>query len=144
MNRCFGKAARSSLALASRSLGASFVGSNTASRHTMASLFKLRLCISAALFNRSYTASGMFFNVNVVGMSLHHRATKVVALWHMHARSAIPPLRANHSLNRTFCGMRQLGFKLETALPHAAKCRLAQTLGFTKPIPRTHERHKVS
>jgi hypothetical protein len=62
-------AARSSLALASLSLGASFVGSSTASRHTIASLFKLRRCISAALFKRSYTASGMFFNVKVVGMS---------------------------------------------------------------------------
>jgi hypothetical protein len=79
-NRCFGKAARISLALASLSLGASLVGSSTASKQTMASLLRLRLCISAALFNRSYTESGMFFKVRVVGMFLHHMATKVVSL----------------------------------------------------------------
>ena len=36
----------------------------------MASLFMLRRCISAAAFKRSYTASGMFFKVKVVGIAL--------------------------------------------------------------------------
>jgi hypothetical protein len=66
--RC-GKAARSSRARVSLSLGATFVGISTASRHTMASLFMLRRCISAAVFKRSYTASGMFFKVKVVGIA---------------------------------------------------------------------------
>lgn len=36
----------------------------------MASLFKLRQCISAANFSRSLTASGMFFNVRVAGTAI--------------------------------------------------------------------------
>jgi hypothetical protein len=62
------KAALSSRARARRSLGATRVGNSTASKHTIASLFMLLLCSSAEAFSRSYTASGMFFKVSVVGM----------------------------------------------------------------------------
>ena len=37
----------------------------------MASLFRLRRCICAASFRRSYTASGIFFKVRVVGTALY-------------------------------------------------------------------------
>lgn len=42
-------------------------------------LFRLRRCIAAASFSRSYTASGMFFSVSVVGMlgSVQNRTTVV-------------------------------------------------------------------
>jgi hypothetical protein len=55
-------------------LGIIFVGNKTDSRHTMASLLRLRRCISAASFSRSYTESGIFFSVNVVGtiFSIHN------------------------------------------------------------------------
>jgi hypothetical protein len=127
-NIFLGNAARSSLALASLSLGANFVGSSTASRHTIASLFKLRRCISAALFKRSYTASGMFFNVKVVGMSCTKRQPKWL---HCGTGQRVPPSRHNAqpSLNQTHCGMRladrhfTLGFH-----PHTATLRLVQTM----------------
>jgi hypothetical protein len=75
------KLARSSRARASRSLGATRLGRSTDSRHTIASLFRLLRCSSAAAFSRSYTASGMFFNVKEVGMCAPLVATKTVALW---------------------------------------------------------------
>jgi hypothetical protein len=68
MNCPLGKLALSSRARAKRSVGATRLGSNTDSKHTIASLFKLRRCNSAATFSRSYTASGMFFSVKDVGM----------------------------------------------------------------------------
>lgn len=72
------KAARSSRARVIRSLGIILVGSNTDSRHTMASLFKLRRCICAANFSRSYTASGIFLNVRVVGMAFLIQCAAIV------------------------------------------------------------------
>jgi hypothetical protein len=39
----------------------------------MASLFRLRRFTSAEAFRRSYTASGIFFKVRVVGMRVLHR-----------------------------------------------------------------------
>ena len=43
-------------------------GSSTDSKQTIASLLRLRRCVSAAAFRRSYTSSGIFFKVKVVGI----------------------------------------------------------------------------
>lgn len=74
-----GKLSRNARARASRSVGATLAGSSIASRHTIASLFMLRRCDSAEVFNRAYTSSGMFFRVNVVGISVsNHNGTIMV------------------------------------------------------------------
>ena len=50
------------------------------SRRTMASPFKLRRFFPAAALSRSYTVSGMFFRVRVVGMFKNlHFATIMVS-----------------------------------------------------------------
>jgi hypothetical protein len=45
-------------------------GSSTDSRHTMASLLRLRRWLWAEAFRRRYTSSGMVFRVSVVGMTI--------------------------------------------------------------------------
>ena len=74
-------------------------GSNTDSKHTIASLFKLRLFVSADAFSRWYTSSGMFFKVKVVAtVSSIQSATIMVPC------SMTVKLRANPSLKRTVTG----------------------------------------
>ena len=48
--------------------GGYLVGSRTASRQTIASLFRLRRCNSAESFSRVYTSSGMFLSVSVIAI----------------------------------------------------------------------------
>ncbi len=62
-----GNEARRVRALAKRSAGAIFPASNTVSKHTIASLLRLRRCTSAEAFRRWYTSSGMLLSVSVVG-----------------------------------------------------------------------------
>ncbi len=50
----------------------------------MASLLRLRRCIAAVTFNRSYTSSGIFFKVSVVGMACTNRnGTKTVPFYRL-------------------------------------------------------------
>jgi hypothetical protein len=69
LNFTFGSELRSARARASRSAGKIRAGSSTASRHTMASLFRLRRWASAEPLRRSYTSSGTFLSVKLVGMA---------------------------------------------------------------------------
>ena len=56
----------------------------------MASLFRLRRCNSAATRKRSYTSSGMFFNVIVVGIIFsNHYGTIMVPLYNPSERVPI-------------------------------------------------------
>ena len=64
-----------------RSLGGIMDGSNTDSRHAMASLFKLRRCDCEASFSRSYTESGMFFSIKVVGILLSIQCATIMLSW---------------------------------------------------------------
>lgn len=73
----------------------------------MASLFKLRRCSSAETFNRSYTSSGMFLRVSVVGIVGSNRNGTIMV-------SVVPSVkvrgevRANISVKRTFVVRREL------------------------------------
>jgi hypothetical protein len=67
----------------------------------------LRLCASADVFNRSYTTSGMFFNVNVVGMSVSNQSGTIMVSTEVRVKPrgwAARELRANPSLEWTATG----------------------------------------
>jgi hypothetical protein len=88
-----------------RSAGASLLATSADSRHTIASLFMLRRCASAESLSRSYTSSGMFFKVSVVGMSW--RSNQIGAIM-VPLVLPVKPLRANPSLQPTFKRLRLL------------------------------------
>ena len=80
------------------------LGNSATSRHTIASLFMLRRCVSAESLSRSYTASGMFFKIKVVGIVYSNQSgTMMVSsgrLVKSPARTSAP-MRANFSIERT-------------------------------------------
>lgn len=100
----FGKAARNSRARANLSCGATAPGTNTISRHTIASLFRLRRCVCAERFKLSYTASGMFFKVSVVAMSNSNRNGTIMVSLGAWVKPGKTWARANPPLHRTACG----------------------------------------
>ena len=86
-------------ALAMTSSAVARPGRSTDSRHTIASLFKLRRWLSADALSRTYTSSGIFFSVIVVGILFSISvATIMVPL-----RSKVK-LRPNPSLKRSANG----------------------------------------
>jgi hypothetical protein len=105
LNLLLGRATRMARALASLSAGAMLPGSNTDSKHTIASLFKLRLCVSADAFSRWYTSSGIFFRVKVVATV---RSIQSATIMVSHALAV--KLLAHPSLKRTVTGMPGLAF----------------------------------
>ena len=94
LNFVLGSAARNARARAMRSAGSNRPANSTASRQTIASLFRLRLLASAEAFSRSYTSSGMFFRAKVADVSttpewnhsgggrLGHQPTVTLHDWH--------------------------------------------------------------
>ena len=90
----------------------------------MASLFKLRRCISAASFSRSYRASGMFFSVKVVGMSCFIEAS-IRPLLRRKAPDRGHPCRAFYKMRLNQSSESPADNNASTAAPSANKAEIS-------------------